>query len=258
MFQSKNRLGFTLLLSCLLCTHVTIKTKSTTTPSTYNITPTLHDINLQKKLSQYRILIIPTIIALTLYFNKENLIRNITEYPVHCLAISYLIGNYVIDTFSKYRQLNQSLQFFIFSQTMTRYMLCIHAILNSMKQLYTSKNDSFNEQAFLETITHYTGHSLDDLERFNCELLNSSTDSIHNACINISPPNLEEKTYMLFKEKITIEQMLIISKDDPIFYPILVQFYSDPEKNYESIIITLCKAIQSHFNYFMKKNLHFD
>lgn len=258
MFQSKNRLLFTLLLNCLLFAHTPVQTKTPIATSTYNVIPTLNDINLQKRLSLYRILIIPTIIAATLYFNKENFIRNITEYPIHFLAISYLIGNYVIDTFSKYRQLNQSLQFFIFSQTMSRYMLCIHAILNTMKQLSIAKNDSFNQQAFLATIIQSTGHSLDDLERFNCELLNSSATSIHNVCIDISPSYLEEKTYILFKEKITIERMIVMSKNDPILYPILVQFYSDPEKEYESIILTLCKAIQSHFNYFMKKKLHFD
>lgn len=224
-------------------------------PFIYNIIPIVKDLKNQKWISQCRLAIIPTILGIALCCNHKNLIQNIQEHPISFLAASYFLSNYLIDTWSKYQQLNQSLQLFLFSQTMSRYMLCLLATKNTMNNLCLTKNTIFDEQDFSNTIIKQTGHSLEELELFTFELLNNSISCMNNACIDINSTNLEEKIYYLFKDQTSLEQMLLICKDDAILYEKLIHFYENPEENYKETLQQLCNLIRSHFNCFIKKGL---
>lgn len=248
-------------MHCLLLLLTTFNCKSydekPIIPFVYNTIPVVQDLQLQKYISTCRLIMMPTILAISLYFNKLTLAESISKHPLVFLAISYLAGNYLIDSVSKYRQLNQTLQFFIFSQTMSRYMLCLLAVKNTMKHISEKQNLYFNEQEFTDLIIKNTGHSLEELELFTFELLNSSIHAVQNLCIDINTTDMEEKIYYLFKEQMSLEQMLLLCQKYPVLYKELFEFYQTPDQKYHQTLQKLCFLIQTHFNHFIKKKLHF-
>ncbi|MCX5924511.1 MAG: hypothetical protein NTZ68_03755 [Candidatus Dependentiae bacterium] len=220
-------------------------------PSVYNFSPVVNDLQLQQWLSKSRLVIIPTIIAIALYVKKESMVDMIADYPLTFLATTCFTCNYLIDTFSKYRQINQTLNCFLFSQSMSRYMLCAMAIRNTMKEQREIKHISFDEHDFFKTIATETGHSFQELESFTFELINSSLHSISSLCIDINKTDIEEKIYFLFKDKISIEQMLLLSKNDKKMHSELLKFYNNPEQQYSHITTTLCALLKKHLSCFL-------
>ncbi|MFA5998501.1 MAG: hypothetical protein WC747_00575 [Candidatus Babeliales bacterium] len=220
-------------------------------PYVYNFSPVVNDLQIQQWLSKSRLIMIPTIVAIALYVKKESIANMIADYPLTFLATSCFACNYLIDTISKYRQINQTLNYFLFSQSMSRYMLCAMAIKNTMKQQCEIKNISFDEDDFFKAIQAETGHSFQELESFTFELINSSLHSISNLCIDMHKTDIEEKIYFLFKDKISIEQMLFLSKNDKKLHSELLKFYNNPEQQYQHITTTLCTLLKKHLNCFL-------
>jgi hypothetical protein len=249
MEYQKKRLRYGLSINALVLFSFNLFCKDETMPCVYNFDPVVKNLRMQKIVSLSRLLVIPAIVAITLYFNKNKVIENIENHPIPFAFASYFLGNCLIDSISKYSQIDQTLEFFLFSQTMSRYLLCILAIKNSMKRFDAIKVIKFDEQKFFSIVANSTGHTVQELEILTEQLLNSSIHSMDNLCI-------EEKLYCMCKEQITIEQMLLVCKDDTLIYQELVKFYENPEKEYESILVKMCILISQHFNYFIKKKLH--
>lgn len=257
MEYKKNRLKYHLCFFFVLIGAI-IKSDQGIVPFVYNIVPVIKDLKFQQWISQSRLMVMPAMLSITLYCCKNHLAQYIADYPIPFLAFSFLIGNFLTDSVFKYRQINQAVQFFLFSQAMSRYLLCMIAVKNRMQQVSILKEANFNEQEFLRLIVQSTGHTIEELELFIFELLNSSMNSINHLCVNVNTTDIEEKIYFLFKEKITIEQMLLACKNDEAVYEKLLEFHKDPEQNYENIMQTLCLLVHTQFNYLIKKKLHID
>ena len=253
MKLQKHRSSFRLCLALIFLGQMQLCNHQEMVPLVYNIVPVVKDLRLQKWISQCRCIIIPVIVAATLYFNKEKVVENIVQHPMPFALISYFLGNCIIDSVSKYRQINQTLDFFLFSQAMSRYMLCMLAIKNTMLRLKVTKGIDFNEQDFDAIIIKNTGYSIAELETFTFELLSSSIHSINNLCIDMNTIDIEEKIYFLFKEQIALEQMLVVCKDDAMIYAELTKFHDHPEEEYEFVIKKFCALVHQHFNYFIQK-----
>lgn len=255
MEYTKNRLKYHLLFF-FLCIVTVIKAEKDIIPFVYNVVPVIKDVKFQQWVAQSRLIIMPVMLGITLYCCKNHLMEYVTDYPIPFLAFSFLIGNFLTDSVFKYRQINQAVQFFLFSQAMSRHLLCMIAVKNKMQRISLIKGTNFNEQEYLRFIMEKTGHTIEELELLIFELLNSSMNSINHLCVNVNTTDIEEKIYFLFKEQITIEQMLLVCKNDENIYDQLFEFHNDPEQNYEYIMETLCVLIHAQFNSFMKKKLH--
>lgn len=241
----------TLLLS-------TIPSSSNSAPLSTNIAtiPMIHDLQQQQKTSLYRLALLPTILIVVAYFQSSNIQEMIYQHPVPFIAASYLLGNFLIDTFSKHKKINDTLQLLLFAQTMNHYMLSALAIKNSMQNIYITKNKSFNEELFFHNLTKHTGYSFEELEQFVSEIIHNCLLFVHDLCINPYIENIHAHIYDLMKNKITIDQVLLLANNDKELYALLQQFNQNPEKNYELAVEKLGFLIKKHFDYFIKKNLH--
>ncbi len=217
----------------------------------YSFSHVIHDLELRQKLSKSRLIILPTIIATTLYLNRHSISHSIADSPVPFLAASCFLCNYLIDTVSRYRKINQTLDFLIFSQTMSHYMLCALTIKNTMNQQKETKHINFSDEDFFRDIATQTGHSLEELEQLTLTLISSGLHSINNLCTDIKTTDLGENIYFLFKEKVSIGQMLVLSKNDKELCQALSKFYTNPEKEYPNMITTLCTLLRKHLRYFI-------
>ena len=252
----KNRLCFGLWFIGFFLFVVTAQAESENSSLGYNVVPILKDLQLQAIISKCRLVVIPSIIALTLYCNQKKIVEMIQISPITFALLAYFLGNCVIDSIAKYRQIDQTLEFFLFAQMMIRYMLCIFALKNTMKKLMLIKTGFFNEEDFFKKVAVCIGHSVEDLETFSIELLNSSINSVSKLNIDINAADIEEKMYFLLKEQISLEQILLLCKDDSVVYAELMKFHENPEEEFESVMKTLCFLIRGHFNYFMKNRFH--
>lgn len=248
----KNRFCLNLPAISLCLFAVIVHAKSENMTFVYNAGLVVKDLRLQAITSKCRLIVIPSLIALTLYCNQKKMFEIIETYPVIFCLLSYFLGNCVIDSVLKYRQIDQTVEFFLFSQTMSRYMLCIFALKNTMKKLDTFKKNSFNEQDFLAKIIEHTGYSMQELEILSTELLRSSIQGIYKLCIDVNAADMEEKFYTVLKEQITLEQMLLLCKNDSAAYCELLKFHENPEQKFDEVMKNLCLLIRKHFNFFMK------
>lgn len=215
----------------------------------------IQDLKLQATTSKYRLIVIPSIIALTLYAHQKKVFEMIETQPVAFALLAYFLGNCIIDSISKYRQIDQALHFFLFAQKMNRYMLCMFAIKNTMKKLNTFKNECFDEQLFLTTIVNNTQHSLQELENFNDGLMQSSMQAVSKLCLDINVAAMDEKFYRLVKEQISLEQILLLCKNDFNLHQALQAFYQNPENEFESIMKKVCFLFQKHFKIFYENKI---
>lgn len=227
-------------------------TKSEHIPFIYQTVPILKDLRLQAITSKCRLVIIPSIIAVTLCCNQKKILEMMQARPVTFALLAYFLGNCVIDSIAKYRQIDQTLDYFVFAQTMNRYMLCVFAVKNTMKKLSMTKTGLFNEQDFLTKVMQNTGYSMHELEIFSEELLQSSIYAINRLCMDINTTDLEGKFYTVLKEEVTLEQMLLFCKNDNVVYVELMKFHENPEQKFDEVMTSLCVLIRKHFNFFMK------
>ena len=215
-------------------------------PIVYSYSHIISDIKQRQKLSKSRLIAIPAIVCATLLFNKNSIIESAKNSPIPFIAASCFLSNYIIDTFYKYQTINQTLDFFIFSQKMSHYMLCAMILKNTMSKKDEFKNINFKEEEFLTTIALQTGYSFEELEQLTIELLNNSLLSINGLCFDINTTELGEKVYFLFKDKVSMSQMLILSKDDKRLHNALLKFYTNPEKEYQDTLTTICSLLKNH------------
>src|SRR3990167_8728374 len=124
MEYKKNQLRISLLISVIFFGGLSLQAQKDTPPLAYSIVPIVKDLRSQKFISQCRLAIIPAIIAVAWYCNQISLTETIQKSPLLFSATAYFLGNFVIDSMVKYQQINQVLGFFLFSQTMSRYLLC--------------------------------------------------------------------------------------------------------------------------------------
>lgn len=256
MKYKKNRLSLGLcFVGTLLCATF-MRSNQESIPLVYNIVPVVKDLRLQGMISKCRLIVIPSIIALTLYCNQKKIVQMIEKDTIPFALLAYFLGNCVIDSIAKYRQIDQALEFFLFAQMMSRYMLCVFAIKNTMKKVMSTKGRSFDEHDFLTQVIECTGYSIEELEVFSTELLGSSINSINKLCIDINTTDIEEKIYLVFKEQISLEQILLLCKNDVDVYAALMKFHENPEQEFAEVMKTLCFLIRGHFNYFMKNRFY--
>lgn len=220
-------------------------------PLIYNLSPVVDDLQLQKNLSECRLFFLPVLLGITSCLHYQNIKSLITDYPISFVMLSLFSGNYFLDTISRYRQIKQTLHFFLFSQAMARYILSTLAVKNHLKKVYEKRHQSFDELYFEELFLQNTGQTIEELEKFTFELINTSITAINNLCIDINTTGIEEKIYFLFKEKITLEQMLMIAQKDKTLYEALITFYNDPNINQEAFLKKIAKLIQKQLDCFI-------
>lgn len=212
----------------------------------YSYNNIISDLRQRQKLSKSRLVAIPAIVCATLLFNKNSIVESAKNSPITFIASSCFLSNYIIDTFYKYQTINKALKFFMFSQKMSHYMLCAMILKNTMGEQSEFKNIHFKEEEFLTTIALKTGHSFEELEQLTIELLNNSLLSINGLCFDINTTSLGEKVYFLFKDKVSMGQMLLLSKHDKTLHDALLKFYASPEKEYNDTLTTICSLLKNH------------
>ncbi len=227
-----------------------------TTTMPYTTIPMIHDLELQQKTSLYRLGLLPAILIVVAYFQSSNIQEMIYAHPIPFTAMSYLLGNFFIDTFSKYKKIHETLQLLLFSQTMNRYMLSALAIKNNMQDIYAGTQEPFSEELFFQKLKIYTGYNFEELEQFTAEIIHNCLLFVHDLCLNPYIENINEQIYGLMKNKVTLDQILLVSSSDHELYYHLQQFNQHPEKNYEIVLEKLGLLIKNHINCFIKKNLH--
>ncbi len=98
-------------------------------PLAYNISSITNDLKLHSQVSKARIGISAAILIAILCCGYKKIVKSFQDYPILLICVAFF-GNYCIDLFSKYRQIDKVLQFFSFAQAMSRYLLCLRAIKN--------------------------------------------------------------------------------------------------------------------------------
>lgn len=256
----------TLLMLILYFTTYNITTEHQTPPihAIHNVLPMISDLEIAQKVSLCRLALFPSLLALVAYMHKNAITSTIYDNPLSFLAISYLLGNYLIDTAAKYQKINQTLRFLLLFHTMNRYMLCAFAIKNNILQRYKNHPQQlglielnlFDEHQFFQKITAHTGYTLEELEFFTTELIHQSMCTINDISLSNYQDRADDHMYFLLKDKITLEQVMAASKHDPTLYPALIKYMQNPEAEYESILETIGLLIKQQINSFIKKNLH--
>ena len=246
----KNAYAYIFLLTTFISLRSTSNQEKETASMTYTFAHVIHDLQLKKTLSQTRLLILPSVIGLTLYFNKEHIIRNATESPIPVLAASFFLCNYMIDIYSRYKKINRTVDFFIFAQQISMYMLCIVTIKNTMLDRQKTTYKNFNEEEFYSLISTQTGYSFQHLEQITLALMNSCAQHITTVCSDINTTDLSEQVYLLCKDKITIQQLLILTKNDLCLHKALSTFLSNPEEEYSKLLNFLCSRLKKQIHYF--------
>lgn len=224
--------------------------------STHNALPLISDLKTAKTTSLCRLALLPSLLIIVAYMHQGTIARTIYNNPVSFLAMSYLLGNYLIDTVAKYQRINHTLRFLLLSHTMNRYMLCAFAIKNNFLQQHKSNCVQFNEQQFFEKIIVHTGYTIEELEIFTTELIHQSLSAIHDISLNKYQDQTNDHLYFLLKDKITIEQIMTTSKQDPILYQALLNYTKNPETEHESVLEAIGMLMKQQINSFIKKNLH--
>ncbi len=206
----------------------------------------LHDL-----LSKYRFTLTSLGVATILYFHGEALFKSVKNNPVPCFLAGYFFWNYMIDVIIKNCQIDQTKKIFLLSRAMSRNLLCIFAVRNTMRKLCVDQNKCFSEQVFLDMIIQATGRSIEELESFTFELLKMSINEMSFLQSEIHPSDIEEKIYLLCKDCITIKEMIVACKNDKDIYSLLIKFSLDPEKFYEKTMYQLCYIFSKKFSYFL-------
>lgn len=217
------------------------------------ISPIISDLQTAKKVSWCRMTLVPALIAFVAYTHKDSITHTISHNPGYFLAASYLVGNYIIDTCAQYHKINKSLDMLMTSQIMHHYVLCLHAIKQSLDQnsLLSKRTESF-----FETIKNATGYTIEELEFFSTKLVQQCRCTINELGIDEDHSNQQDQIYYLLKDKITIQQILAASEYDKILHAALVTYEKNPEEAYNATIQLICKLIKTEINSFIKKNLH--
>ncbi|MBP6892609.1 hypothetical protein KBB68_03445, partial [Candidatus Babeliales bacterium] len=114
MNYKKNRFSFDLCLMGLLLVVTYVQSNQENIPLVYNIVPVVEELRLQGMISKCRLIVIPSIIVLTLYCNQKKIVQMIEKDPFPFVLLAYFLGNCVIDSIAKYRQIDQTLEFFLF------------------------------------------------------------------------------------------------------------------------------------------------
>jgi len=247
MFLKKSSLY--VFLTCVFST-ATISPHQNNLPShaVHSFPRTIEELRQRKKLSSCRLIIIPAVIALTSYFNKSSIEASMHESPIAFLAAACFLSNYIIDTYAKYQTLKKTLELFMFSQTISHYILCMLTIKNEMKHQNEMKNTNFNEDDFYTVVIAQTGFSFLDLEKLSQELTSDSLHSINGLCANINTTNLDELLYFFSQEKISPEQLLSLIKDNKKLSGALLTFYQHPEEEYKNTLTMVCSLLKKHLH----------
>ena len=206
----------------------------------------LHDL-----LSKYRFSLSSLGIAAVLYCNYSVLIENFKKYPVLYFLMGYFLWNYIVDLTIKNCQLDQTKKIFLLSRAMSRNLLSIFAVRNTMQKLCVEQKKCFNEQNFLNMIVQATGRSIEELESFTLELLKMSIHDMSALQSEMYASDIEEKIYFFCKDCITIKEMIVACKNDEDIYDLLVEFSLDPENYYEQTMYQLCYIFSKKFSYFL-------
>lgn len=222
----------------------------------HNVLPIISDLKTVKTVSLCRLVLLSALIGVIGSMHKDIIFKGVYHNPFSFLAVSYLLGNYLIDTVAKYKKVNKTLTFLLMSQTINRYLLAAFAVKNNIAQQEKSSLNSFDETQFFEKITRYAGYSLEELEFFTTELIHQSTCAINDLTMDNYQDASNDHMYDLLKEKITVQQIIAASKQDPVLYQALLKYIQNPKEEHESIIETIGLLIKEQMNSFIKKNLH--
>ncbi len=212
---------------------------------------TYKKIELYDLLSKYRVSLGSLGILTVLYFNYETLSLNIKNYPIPWFIGFCFFWNYMVDVAIKNCQIDQIKKNFLLFRAMSRNLLCMFAVRNTMQKLCNDQNKCFNEQDFLNMIIQATGRSIEELEKFTFELLKISTHQISSLESQTQTADIEEKVYFLCKNCITIKEMIIACKNDKDTYNLLIKFSLDPQNFYEKTMYQLCYIFSKKFSYFL-------
>jgi hypothetical protein len=219
----------------------------------YRMARIVSDLKAQRWISQSRLLLVPGIFTTALCCSHKKLIEFVQNHPIPFLMLAYLFCNYAIDSFSTYRQIDQALSCFLCSQNMNRYLLSIIAVKNLMQELLAADHQEFDQEHFHDLIAKNTGYTLSGLEKFVSELMQSSVHTINHLCVNIDTAVVEQKMYDLLKERVSIEQMLFVCKNDVMVYPQLCKFCQNPPLEYESTVVKLCGLLHTQLDQMVSK-----
>lgn len=255
MLKSSKKTRYMLYFS-FLCAITTIESspykKAKPTSHAFQFLTNTSELHFEKKLSLTRLMIVPSLLCATLFLNKDNLAATIKENSFLSLIVTMFLCNFVIDTCIKYRQINHVINIFELSKELSRYMLYAVAIKNTMQELsIKDTNCPFCEEEFFKNITNQIPLSFQELEELIFALLHSSIKTIQSMHIEIHT-DLEERIYLLCKERVTIEEVLSLYDDDIECYPLLKKFLENPTQHYKKTAFTLNSLIKEQFQYMIK------
>lgn len=254
--KMKNKNFFNLLIFLLCLNNGTSFTPPQKTPLSLpkpQFTNYQEQLSLEKKISFYKLILIPSLIGSLLLYNKKNLLEGIKKNPFVVLVGGCIISNFYIDAAIKYREINDTMQLFQLSKTISRYLLYASAIKNTMLQV--AKRDAccdFKEDVFLKMITNEIPLSFQELELFAFELLHSCIKTIHTLHIKIHT-DIEEQIYLLCKEHIALEDILIFYENDAKIYPLLQKLQENPNQYYKNTALELNTLIKEQFQYMINR-----
>src|SRR5687768_9632913 len=91
------------LIICIALHQNVYCSQSKSTITTSSIISAMDDFQSLHTTSVYRLILLSAILGVVVYLHQDKIVETVCQYPMPCLAASFIIGNYLIDTISKAR-----------------------------------------------------------------------------------------------------------------------------------------------------------
>jgi len=205
-----------------------------------------------EKKSLYRVILLPTVLALTAYLNKDSFIKKIVHYPSSTCLLSYVVGSILLDNYYQYKKINEILDILKRSEKINHYLLC--AILLKNKSLLFKNNHPDINQFIDQKIYEYSGFNIIEIEEFTSHINKKALDYLNKFDAIHFDFQLNNLANILLKENFSLDEVICLFKNEPDICNELLCLQNNQTANIEKTIQTLSLKIKDEIQKLLEKN----
>ncbi|MBI2344500.1 hypothetical protein HYV10_00310 [Candidatus Dependentiae bacterium] len=214
---------------------------------------TLTNFEAIQKKSLFRIILLPSLFAITAYINTNKLMETLYSYPVTSCLLLYTIGQCVMDNYHQYKKINAMLDILRSSEKINRYLLCALLLKNSKQQF--KNNPQVIDKIISEKIHEHSGFHIIEIEEFITNMHKKALAYLNKFDAIHFDFQLNDLTSFLLKEDFTLQEIIYLFKTDPEIYKELLLLQQNENLDISAILQKLGFKIKYEIQILLEKNL---
>ncbi len=205
-----------------------------------------------KTKSFYRVMLLPSLLAITTLIHKNKLQETVKSYPLTSCLLCYIIGNCLLDSFYEYKKINSILNILQSSEKINGYLLCA-IMLRKNKYLFKNNPDILTNQIISEKIHEYSGFSINEIEEITTQFNKKALEYLNKFDVIHFDFQLSDLENIIGKENITIDQIIPLFQADSELYQELLVLQKDEDADIDKILQKIGLKIKNEIQLLLKK-----